>query len=90
MNTLLVCTKCFKAVGKKAGWKRSAINDQIARIAADQGLEVEMTGCLDVCPDKGVTVGVAESRRDAPSSTCVLAPKNSPDEALAAFVASRH
>lgn len=81
-GVLLVCRMCFKGLGKKDGWKRAAIREQLNLAEEACGLEVVKTGCLDVCPDKGVTAARVEDRRDEPRHRVVLNPKDTREETL--------
>lgn len=74
MTVLAVCRKCYKSIGKKGGWKRASITNLLEQLAAENGSELVMTGCLDVCPKKGVTYGFAPSRKKPPAKTDVIRP----------------
>jgi hypothetical protein len=75
---LLVCRKCFRGIGKKGGWKRAAIRAQIQLIAGEAGAAVVKTGCLDVCPEKGVTARLAPSEDEIPNEPFVMEPADEP------------
>lgn len=77
-GVLLVCRKCLEGIGRKGGRKRTAIREQIERLAHEGGLEVVKTGCLDVCPKKGVTIARVADKHDTPEVCLVLKPNGQP------------